>query len=76
MALFEAGILTKMTNDEYENLGKKMIKSEQINTVLKNKKTSKNKKKDDDKLQPVNIKMLQGAFYMLIIGYAFAGKKT
>lgn len=79
MAVFEAGILTKMTENEYEKLGKQQVEStENIDEDLlpqAQKESRKTAKVNEDnlKLKPINIKMLQGAFYLLFIGYAIAG---
>ncbi|GLV36593.1 Ionotropic receptor 40a [Carabus blaptoides fortunei] len=83
MAVFEAGILTKMTENEYEMLGKKQVQEED-ETISRdpgksagsNPEPSKEKvaKANDNngRLRPINIKMLQGAFYVVIIGHFLA----
>ena len=75
MTLFEVGILSKMTEDEYEKLGKQLTIGEsattkqtltighEIEKVVDNQRESK----------PINIKMLQGAFYVIFIGYSLSG---
>lgn len=80
MAIFEAGILSKMTESEYEKLGKQQLKESE--NIAKNldpsiKKTTRKIAKiveSNDKLKAINIEMLQGAFYLLLIGYFVAGK--
>lgn len=81
MAIFEAGILTKMTESEYEKLGKQQSEvnpdtKESVKPAgkIENRKTVK-AIEDNEKLQPINIKMLQGAFYLLLIGHAVSGKR-
>lgn len=80
MAIFEAGILTKMTENEYEKLGKSKATgtAEEKPAVVKpiKKQTRKVAKaaEESQKSQPISIKMLQGAFYLLFIGHAFASK--
>lgn len=65
-----------MTEDEYEQLEKQgsaeIIDNEKAKLKKETRKTGKTEEKDE-KLEPINIKMLQGAFYMLIIGYFFSG---
>ncbi|KAF2889087.1 hypothetical protein ILUMI_17086 [Ignelater luminosus] len=79
MAIFEAGILTKMTEDEYEKLGKQqtVVNSDTKNTVVPTgkKETRKAAKatEDNQKSRPISIKMLQGAFYLLFIGHVLSG---
>lgn len=76
MAIFEAGILTKMTENEYEESEKfESDAYDDLNGKIKQQQPSKVKKaeKDNEKLEPINIKMLQGAFYLLLIGYFFSG---
>lgn len=79
MAIFEAGILTKMTEDEYEKLGKQqaVVNSDTNNAVVPTakKETRKAAKatEDSEKSRPISIKMLQGAFYLLFIGHALSG---
>lgn len=81
MAIFEAGILTKMTENEYEKLGKQQ--QSQINTdtdkavVPGGQKETRRVAKateSNEKLQPISLKMLQGAFYLLLIGHAASGR--
>ncbi|CAH1142306.1 unnamed protein product, partial [Phyllotreta striolata] len=78
MAIFEAGIITKMTEKEFEKLGKeKALSSAEIaETVAKD--TSKDlqrqiKLKEPRKLKPISLKMLQGAFYLICFGNVFSG---
>lgn len=79
MAIFEAGIITKMTENEYENLGKQ--KKEQNNAVpdvelgtsKKQTRRAARASEDNEKLKPISLKMLQGAFYLLCIGNIFSG---
>lgn len=78
MAIFEAGIMDKMTESEYEQLGEQKKHTSQ---AIENEISSENKetrreakaKEDSDKLKPINIKMLQGTFYLLCLGNTFSG---
>ncbi|XP_025831439.1 ionotropic receptor 40a [Agrilus planipennis] len=79
MALFEGGILTKMTENEYAKLGRRRsvvnegtagaitpVGKKEIRSVTK-------AAQDNEKLQPINLKMLQGAFYLLFFGCMLSG---
>lgn len=81
MGIFEAGILTKMTENEYEKLGKQQqvdITSETDKAVVpgakKETRRAAKATEDSEKLRPISLKMLQGAFYLLFIGHAVSGK--
>lgn len=81
MEIFEAGILTKMTENEYEKLGKQQqvdITSETDKAVVpgakKETRRAAKATEDSEKLRPISLKMLQGAFYLLLIGHAASGK--
>ncbi|XP_066259672.1 ionotropic receptor 40a-like isoform X2 [Euwallacea similis] len=78
MANFEAGIITKMTENEYEKLGKqqnipdaKLRENEATTASIETNKRAK--ATEDDKLKPISLKMLQGSFYLLFIGNIFSG---
>ncbi|KAF7267630.1 hypothetical protein GWI33_019122 [Rhynchophorus ferrugineus] len=76
MAIFEAGIITKMTEDEYRKLD--MQKQEPIAAEHGNLPDNEKSKmvrtiEDSDKSTPINLKMLQGAFYLLIVGNCLSG---
>nr|CAI5830600.1 unnamed protein product [Callosobruchus analis] len=78
MAIFEGGIITKMTEDEYKKLGKeKEMSSEGADVFTPDKKKDSRKQikvaEDSEKLKPISLKMLQGAFYLLCIGNAISG---
>lgn len=77
MAIFEAGIITKMTENEYKKLGqqKELSTSETVGEPAK-KETRRQAKasEDNEKLKPISLKMLQGTFYLLCIGNGFSGK--
>ncbi|XP_074037326.1 ionotropic receptor 40a isoform X2 [Leptinotarsa decemlineata] len=78
MAIFEAGILTKMTENEYEKLGKqKELSSETVENEQKKTSTETRRQtkanEESDKLKPISLKMLQGSFYILCFGNAFSG---
>lgn len=80
MAIFEAGIITKMTQNEYEKLRKQKLAfsskpdNVRIQRSQKENKRSSKTNKANDKLQPVTFKMVQGAFYILAIGSIISGK--
>ena len=68
MTLFEAGILTKMTENEYEKLvnSQNLLSESNDDTDTLNTASSEN-------LKPLPIKVLQGAFYCLLFGICFGG---
>lgn len=81
MAIFEAGILTKMTEDEYEKLGKQQIIEKNLeggdnspSIAEKENRKIVEAVESRQKLKAINIRMLQGAFYVLFIGHIVAGK--
>ncbi|XP_046401562.1 ionotropic receptor 40a [Ischnura elegans] len=111
--LFEAGILTKMTRDEYERLREKVDKvngtrieneeesdmdnaedkifktsdhsvrsysNDEASGMKKNSKNSQGSTGGNDgerkSMKAVNIKMLQGPFYVLLIGYSISCKNV
>ncbi|XP_059621792.1 ionotropic receptor 40a-like [Phlebotomus argentipes] len=72
--LFEGGILDRMTNEEYENLfdSKKLTTpNEEIDKTTQ--KSTKDVPQEERILKPVSLKLLQGAFYTLLIGYILSG---
>ncbi|XP_063908398.1 ionotropic receptor 40a-like [Zophobas morio] len=78
MAIFEAGIITKMTENEYEKLEKqkKITPETEEDLIPANEKENRIAAKvseDNEKLQPISLKMLQGTFYLLSIGNIFSG---
>ncbi|KAF5271728.1 hypothetical protein FQA39_LY08051 [Lamprigera yunnana] len=77
ISIFEAGILTKMTAEEYGKLEKHKSTdddSDDSQLTTNEVETTKggNTLDDNEKLQPISIKMLQGAFYLLFIGCGFS----
>nr|QBB73021.1 ionotropic receptor [Protaetia brevitarsis] len=79
MAIFEAGILTKMTEDEYEKLGKQQIVEKKLEGGENSPSIAENEHRkiieaveSRQKLKAINIRMLQGAFYLLFIGHVVA----
>lgn len=82
MRLFEGGILSKITEEEYQKLNDKLMGSEQfdatsvvIEPVLEG---SEPRQEDDDKQLTIamSMKTLQGAFYVLAIGSILAGARS
>lgn len=80
MRLFEGGILSKITEEEYQKLNDGLIGSEiydatsvAIEPVLEG---SEPQQDDDDKQLTIamSMKTLQGAFYVLTIGSILAGE--
>ncbi|CAH4007690.1 unnamed protein product [Pieris brassicae] len=80
MTLFEAGILTKMTTDEYKNLPEASRRSEKV-TESENREniesgesgaTSQTQSESTIGLEPVSLRMLRGAFCLLGVGYLSA----
>ncbi|CAH0727974.1 unnamed protein product, partial [Brenthis ino] len=76
MTLFEAGILSKMTTDEYKNLPKESRKSKPVTESDSKESTdvtenSQNEPQSESTigLEPVSLTMLRGAFCLLGIGY-------
>lgn len=63
-----------MTMDEYEKLGKQYVNSESINDKDTEGFTFYDDIEENDKLEPISVKMLQGAFYVIIIGQTLSGK--
>ncbi|XP_014243481.1 ionotropic receptor 40a [Cimex lectularius] len=71
MRLFEAGVLTKITEDEYQKLKEKQpSKAPKKQTEVGE---GKVQKENDTRLKAMSMKTLQGAFYVLIVGYIMAG---
>jgi hypothetical protein len=84
MKLFEGGILDKITNDEYE----KMVQSKQATdddeddeagmlddtgeAQSSSSSSSKVKTTSEKELTALSLQMLQGAFYLALIGYCLA----
>lgn len=82
MRLFEGGILSKITEEEYQKLNDELMGSEKydsasvaIEPVLEG---SEPRQEDDDKQLTIamSMKTLQGAFYVLAIGSILAGSDT
>lgn len=85
MKLFEGGILDKITNDEYEKMfqsesvdakSKEKVSGEQDGKVDENDSrqsmNTKAKKSNEKELTALNLRMLQGAFYLLLMGHILA----
>ncbi|VVC36921.1 Ionotropic glutamate receptor, L-glutamate and glycine-binding domain,Ionotropic glutamate receptor [Cinara cedri] len=80
MQLFEGGILSKITEEEYQKLNDKLMGSENydaeyvaIEPVLEG--AQESRQDDDDRrlTTAMSMKTLQGAFYVLAIGSILAG---
>ncbi|KAE8573229.1 Ionotropic receptor 40a, partial [Halyomorpha halys] len=72
MQLFEAGILTKITEDEYQKLGELGATVSEKENTKDNNIERNHQKEDDKKLRTMSMKMLQGAFYVLLSGHTLA----
>ncbi|KAJ0180113.1 hypothetical protein K1T71_004704 [Dendrolimus kikuchii] len=81
MTLFEAGILAKMTTDEYKNLPEQSRRSEPVTESERpsadftgeSLQNSQVHNESTIGLEPVSLRMLRGAFCLLGIGYSLAG---
>jgi uncharacterized membrane protein len=81
MRLFEGGILDKITNDEYEKMFQTIQASDEDEEKLADELGGKDDTKSDSvkakvssekELTALNMRMLQGAFYLLLLGFVFA----
>lgn len=79
MRLFEGGILSKITEEEYQKLNDKLMGSEkddETTVVIEPVLEGSEPQQDDDEKQltiAMSMKTLQGAFYVLAIGSILAG---
>lgn len=69
MRLFEGGILDKITNDEYDKLS--LFSEEQPFTLERTSNEAKPKQESQSlqEISSLNLRMLQGAFFLLLTGY-------
>jgi hypothetical protein len=83
MKLFEGGILDKITNDEFEKMFQSDASSdEKVSGEQEGKVDGKNdgrqsmntkaKISSEKELTALNLRMLQGAFYLLLLGHILA----
>jgi hypothetical protein len=86
MKLFEGGILDKITNDEYEKMfqtsresvdekNNEKVTGQQEGKVESDGRQSMNTKakiSSEKELTALNLRMLQGAFYLVMIGHILA----
>lgn len=86
MKLFEGGILDKITNDEYEKMfqsmpvdavnAEKASDEQEVKVDMKlNGRQSMNTKaklSSEKELTALNLRMLQGAFYLVLMGHILA----
>lgn len=78
MRLFESGILSKITEEEYQKLNDKLMGSEKddaTSVAVEVLEGSEPRQEDDEKQLTIamSMKSLQGAFYVLAIGSILAG---
>lgn len=71
MKLFEAGIYSKITQDEYQKLREKQSNGE-INEEDRSE-DGVSTGEDDTELKAMSMSLLQGAFYLLITGHFLSG---
>ncbi|CAH2232476.1 jg19409 [Pararge aegeria aegeria] len=82
MTLFEAGILAKITTDEYKNLPEHSRRSEPVtesetkesNEPMENAGAAQVQSDSTIGLEPLSLTMFQGAFCLLGMGYFLAGE--
>lgn len=68
MRLFEGGILDKITNEEYDKLS--LFSEEQLSPdELNNEVKPKHETQSSQIISSLNLRMLQGAFLLLLTGY-------
>lgn len=68
MRLFEGGILDKITNDEYDKLS--LFSEDQLSThELNNEVKPKHESQSLQEISSLNLRMLQGVFFLLLTGY-------
>ena len=72
MRLFEGGIYAKITDDEYQKLRWKQAVTTVSDTKIVSEGTN-DVEENDTHLRAMSMKTLQGAFYVLIIGYLSSG---
>jgi hypothetical protein len=82
MKMFEGGILDKITNDEYEKMYQRIpiaeVASQEDENESKAESTTKTENKKmstgirDDHHTTLNLRMLQGSFYLLLFGHILA----
>lgn len=86
MKLFEGGILDKITNDEYEKMFQSMPvdsgdnvelpgeQEEKVDTKINGRQSMNTKAKasSEKELTALNLRMLQGAFYLALMGLVLA----
>ncbi|KAK9497527.1 hypothetical protein O3M35_004231 [Rhynocoris fuscipes] len=71
MRLFEGGIFTKMTQEEYRKLEDKRPSTDVKKEVLEG---TVHSDSENEHRMTASMEMLQGAFFLLITGYFIAGK--
>lgn len=85
MNLFEAGILDKMTNSEYEKMfgaqpRKEINIDQEKNEILSQQQSEdggdilqiQTKTQELSRLEPISLRMLKGAFFVLLSGHILA----
>lgn len=70
MRLFEGGIYSKITEEEYEKLRQNQAGNTDSKTVSEG---TNDIEGNHTYLKAMSMKTLQGAFYILIIGYLLSG---
>lgn len=73
MQLFEAGILAKITEDEYQKLAEeKQLEERKVETVAEGKQATE-EETDGSQPRAMSMATLSGAFVVLFIGYTASG---
>lgn len=76
MRLFEGGIYSKMTEDEYHKLRQNQDGTTENRIVSEGTGNTIDSGENQSQLKAMSMKTLQGAFYILIIGYLISGTYT
>lgn len=79
MQLFESGILDKITDSEYDKMLKFTNNNDDNDKNSENIEKDENEQKQSNKnnesiIEPINLRMIQGAFIILLCGLSIAGK--
>lgn len=75
MRLFEGGIYSKITEEEYQKLRQNQagVLGPESKTVSEG---TNDNEENDTHLKAMSMKTLQGAFYVLIIGHLLSGNSN
>lgn len=73
MFLYEAGILNKITEEEYQKLGESKVDEIEVSEGG-SANTGTAKQKEDEESTAMTMTSLQGSFYVLIVGHLISSK--